>query len=269
MGFASITAWSTENEDFQTLIDKGLSCDPIFDVASSTWARVGNESFEDSLERISKSILKFSSCPDQNDNEELRKVFFRKYVSFYMQMPDGPKVDYPFSYRDVKRNMEEWRYIAKFIRINEDIFEKDKRVKKERDTRKIQQSQLQSRTSPVLNFNDAVLLHNPKELLDVMKSPLLIPDKTIYGGNLILDSQDGENSLRVKYGGFNAPLVGWVDIAYATIKITKRTINYSHSGLRIGGQIKVIGRYMKNTKYTTVSGEIKTMPLIELMYISD
>lgn len=133
----------------------------------------------------------------------------------------------------------------------------------------IRQSQLKNGSIPVSNYDDAVLLHDPDSLDSLMMSPLLRPNKAIYAGEVTLDGDEAENVLRVKIGGYRHPVWGWVDLTYATLQLTKKTIDYSKRSMRIGGTIKVIGRYVQNKKYTTVARQEKTMPVIELMYIGD
>lgn len=123
----------------------------------------------------------------------------------------------------------------------------------------------------VASFDDAVLLYSPvKNLVNVIRSPLLSPSGAVYGASgLRLDAEDEPGTLRLKAWtiepdeGFGfAPMP-----SYVFCRITKNTIEVGERDLRINGVVSVVGRYIANQDYQTVSGETKMAPILELLYI--
>jgi hypothetical protein len=121
---------------------------------------------------------------------------------------------------------------------------------------------LKSGKIKVENFNDAVLYLKPTyPLFDIIASPLLSPDRRMYSGGVILDALQEKNVLRVSPTYAAGPL-------YAFLKITEKTINYAPQGeMRLGNGFNVIGKYVDNRNYRTVSGTTKTAPVLEVLYM--
>lgn len=259
------------------LIEKAWACDPTLDSrrivdwkSRQTKSNGQLETIEEGLARLSKTLLEFRGCPNQDDTEQMRKAFIGKYVCGWLTSKDAVYAkrygkfpeDANVIINDVDlcgstgRTMSQYYY--------DENSHKEARVKSENNAR---QSQLKAGSVPVSNFKDAFLLLDPKELSGVMNSPLLRPDNALYAAIVTLDMEEGESLLRVKIGGYRHPFLGWINLSYATLRLTKKTIDYSQNGMRIGGSIKVIGRYVQNKKYKTITGEEKTMPVIEVMYI--
>ena len=123
----------------------------------------------------------------------------------------------------------------------------------------------------VASFDDAVLLYSPvKNLVNVIRSPLLSPSDAVYGASgLRLDAENEPGTLRLKAWtidpdeGFGfAPMP-----SYVFCRITKKTIKVGERDFRINGVVSVVGRYIANQDYQTVSGETKMAPILELLYI--
>lgn len=131
------------------------------------------------------------------------------------------------------------------------------------------QSRLRDGEIPVANFDDAMMFYEPMLLQGIMGSPLLKPDKELYAQrSVIVDGVEGKNLLRVKLF-LNSNWQGQGSPIYALVKGTKNTTDYSKGSMRIGKNIHVIGRYLKNTTYRTIAGETKLMPVIELICLGD
>jgi hypothetical protein len=116
----------------------------------------------------------------------------------------------------------------------------------------------------VESFRDAELLHGPKSFAGIMESPLLSPDGQYYGGAVVIDEQESEGTLRVKYArAFTRQPV----LYYAWLRLDAKTKNFAPQSMRIGYPIRVIGTYSGNHKYRTVAGEPKTAPVLNAAYI--
>ncbi len=121
---------------------------------------------------------------------------------------------------------------------------------------------LKSRKIKIENFSDAVLYLKPTSpLIEIIASPLLSPDRKIYSGGVILDALQENNILRVNPSYAAGP-------HYAFLKITKKTVNYApQEEMRLGNGFNVIGQYVGNQNYLTVSGTTKTAPVLEVLYM--
>lgn len=113
------------------------------------------------------------------------------------------------------------------------------------------------------SYDDAKLVHKPLILESIAFSPLLKADGKIYATQfwLTLEAEDGANLLRA---------VAIDDSGrkpYVFLRTTKDTLSFHPEKLRIGGVIFVLGRYIGNTKYTTIMGETKSAPTLEVMYM--
>lgn len=272
-------AEGTDTATREALLKKAWSCGPVLHEEEMYWTFSVSHpktQLNEWMATFPNNLLEFHDCPDQDGNEEMRKAFIREYVEFGYEIseyaPYGPaKTKYVFqSYSELMRTREESGPRPDRIRASQG-YKNEKsalRIKQEEQERlaakenalKTRRASLSSGALPVASLDDAAILYEPKNIWGVMGSPLLMPNKSVYGGAVILDGQESENVLRAKF------IFGY---GYATLKLTKKTINYSKRDLRIGGSMDVIGRYVQNKNYTTVSGEGKTMPVIEVMYIGD
>lgn len=263
------------------MIKKMWSCDPILhEEKIANWklrqtkadGRV--ESIEEGYARLYETLLEFRGCQNEENIDQLREAFIEKYVcglkSSNRPISEKDELDVVnkkpgaiqiAEYEDV--------IISGFIPCNGPKGKGAYYLDLKQHEAEARQLKVKSGAIPVSSFDDAVLFYKPSELWSVMHSPLLKPDNAIYGAEVILDHEEGKRLLRVKTGGAHNMLGGWVGTAYANIRLTKKTVDYSKRGMRIGGVIKVIGRYVQNMKYKTISGEEKIMPVIEAMYIGD
>lgn len=125
---------------------------------------------------------------------------------------------------------------------------------------------LKNGTIKIVNFEDAVLFHNSRKLDQLMRSPLLKPNNETYSGSVFVEGDEGNDFIRVKSLGLqmNNNLSGVQLVAnYAILRFTEKTINYSVNDLRIGGEVTVIGQYVRNVNNGVI------MPVLDVLYIGD
>jgi hypothetical protein len=114
-------------------------------------------------------------------------------------------------------------------------------------------------------MSDAILLTSPVSLMPLMDNPLLTPDKKYYVGNVLVEAQE-DSLIRVQGVMLMGRLGDHATHSYAYLKFPKNAMNFSTDGMRIGGTITIVGKYVKNINYRTVRGETKTAPVIECSY---
>jgi len=140
--------------------------------------------------------------------------------------------------------------------------EEREKVALEERKRKLKSGELKA-----ANFSEAEIANSPVQgLIGIMASPLLVPDKGNYSGRAIVDGLERANLIRGKmaYGLVRSP-----ELAYVFLRMSSKTVNYAPSKMRVGESVSVLGRYVDNVKYRTVSGDERTAPVIEVMYIGD
>lgn len=152
------------------------------------------------------------------------------------------------------------------------------------------------------DIKDAYLLLDGEinRLPQLMASPLLKPDNAIFGGRVTLDAEEKAKLLRARVDAnslqsiidsplqavnedtVNAGFFRQLQAAmtgngmqhdggryYAQLKLNNKSVNFSENTMRIGSAVWVLGRYVSNRKYKTVSGTERTMPVLEVLYISE
>lgn len=300
-GLISIEAWAANTEYNDELIEKAWSCN----ARSSDMTGLGPTAVPRFLIDFYGADLRL--CGDGGDL--MRKALLNKYFVFRwvpVRYEYGPQVIGPEeqgtyeefikkSERQGNRGVEltgvdsslfdeeriRREQIARDQQAREEVIKQEQEEKQKLEQQELQrvkqeagkeyQWQLKSGAVPVKNFQDAVLLYAPTaSLTDLMVSPLLKPDRSIYSGMVRLDAEDGDNLLRAKIDTsllFGGRFGG--GIYYAHLRLTKKTVNFSPRSMRIGGAVNVMGRYVQNRRYTTIAGEEKTMPVFDVMYIGD
>ena len=147
----------------------------------------------------------------------------------------------------------------------------------------------------ISNIKDAWIAQGQiSDLMELMASPLLKPNHAIYGARITLDAEERKgvvrarwdldsvesilesplqeasqetyaqgakriSNIRVKYGG---------SVYYAQLNQSKKTIVMSKN-LRMGQAVWVIGRYVGNRKFRRANGTQGTMPVLEVLYLSE
>jgi hypothetical protein len=104
----------------------------------------------------------------------------------------------------------------------------------------LRQKQLLAGTQQVKDFRDATLLHQPEVLEPIIASPLLTPDRKIYGNKLYLitiDAQEKDNLLRGKVSVDDGSF-------YVYLRTNAKSTIFHQDKLRIGAKINLIGRYV-------------------------
>lgn len=116
------------------------------------------------------------------------------------------------------------------------------------------------------SIQDADTMVDGGALFTLAGSPLLNADGKMYKGRVRIDVQEGK-LIRVL-----SEILGIQERRYpryAYLKVVKTTRNFSPEGLRIGATIGVIGKYIGNMNYTTVGGETKTAPILEVAFLGN
>lgn len=277
------------------LLEKAWACAPILHTEKVVnWkfrqAKNGGqlETKNDAYERLHQALLEFRECQNQAGTEQLRRVFMREYVCGYVWQGiiDGGPNNRNWESRDAEDwEPRSWEWdksedtiLNKVILCDgqrdgltktmytQDFSEHEwPRRQRELALRKVG---LKSGEIAVANFDDAMLVLEPKQLDQIMVSPLLKADNNIYAAEVRVDGND-ERMLRVARGGGRNFIGEWVAVSYAHLKISKSVTKYLKSEMRIGGVVKVIGRYVGNTEYRTIGGEVKVMPILDVMYLGN
>lgn len=110
------------------------------------------------------------------------------------------------------------------------------------------------------SVDDAGQVYRPDRLQSIAASPLLKANGKVYASKAVLDAEEEEGLLR-------AVVIDQRGQYYAFLRTTKNTTFFNSDGLRVGGGISVLGRYVGNTKYTTLAGEAKSAPILDVMFI--
>lgn len=154
---------------------------------------------------------------------------------------------------------------------------------------------LRSGRVKISNIKDAWIAQGQiSDLMELMASPMLKPNHAIYGARITLDAEERKgvvrakwdldstesilasplqelsqgtvaqgaariSNIRMKYGG---------SVYYAQLNQSKKTIVMSDN-LRMGQAVWVIGRYVGNRKFKRANGTQGTMPVLEVLYLSE
>lgn len=128
---------------------------------------------------------------------------------------------------------------------------------------------LKSGKAKIASIDDAISVYNPKDLNSIIASPLLTADDGYYAGRVTLDIERRKGLLQAKITNYvdlssSPPRVLYV--AYVFLKIGSAQV-FDPSDLRLNRSVRVFGRYVGNVQYETVSGEEKTSPVLDVMYM--
>lgn len=267
-----------------SLIEQAWSCDPVLYPALDEGGLVAwkfrqvkedgsLESVDEGMVRLANTLVEFRSCKGHVDDLPIREAFLNKYVCRwepYLYLIDSFKREAPTKLVRLQ--------LCKRSHNDPDYFVDKNNHKADIQKRQLQarQEQLKSGAIAISSFNDAALSHDrfrftifalDENLHEVMLRPFLKPNHAVYSGTVVIDGEEG-GALRVRVGG--GQVWGqWVDVAYAMLRISKKSVNYSQQAWRKGNPVRVIGRYVGNNKYTTVAGEGRVMPVIDVMYVDD
>ncbi|MGV0981230.1 MAG: hypothetical protein ACOYB0_02585 [Polynucleobacter sp.] len=135
---------------------------------------------------------------------------------------------------------------------------------------KERQQKIKSGALKIQNVNDACIYYSAKPLTPIIASPLLNPDNQFYCGDITIDLQEAPNLIRGKVLNVfsnNGQYPTVLPVAYAFLKTDGSTVTFNPDAMRIGYNIKAVGRYVGNAKYTTVIGVTKESPVLQIYYI--
>lgn len=166
----------------------------------------------------------------------------------------------------------------------------------------LHQQQLKAGLIRPQNMNDVWLLYKTanryeiKNLHSVMEGALLKPDNAIYGAQVAIDSEERSGIWLTKfepgYFGTN-PLIEDAALTenimrdvfasafsgqnvlsarlnaahyYAQLNLSRTTIEFAQN-LQLGSGVWVVGRYIGNRKYRLTNGVVRTMPVLDVLYV--
>ena len=154
---------------------------------------------------------------------------------------------------------------------HEQRLEQEQAKEREREEQeRIYINELRARKVPINNISDAVNYYDAKSVHNIMVSPLLAPDRKVYGGVVTIDQQLDTYTILVKIENGISLLGSYpvkFEIAYAKLKLDNKTKDFGTIPLRVGGQIRFVGQYIGNEKYSTVIGSGNTMPVLRALYM--
>lgn len=222
-------------------IEKAWSCDPI--------ARYGNNPI----------LFRNPDCDpprmSQEDSDRLRAALVAKYGALWRSRQ--------FQDEQERRATLKEQQQAEIARKREQQEQEKVKEEKEkaRSTKLARQNALKAGRAGVSNYEDAILLHSPANLHDVIHGPLLRPDSAIYAGPVVIDAQPERGVIRVKL-----PLLR--DNYYALLHMSAKTVVFAAAReMRIGNAIHVTARYVDNYSYRMTDGSGRTGPVLEGLYI--
>ena len=99
---------------------------------------------------------------------------------------------------------------------------------------------------------------------------MLEPDKQYYYGEVIIDFQEKQNLLRGKienYIDISQRIPKLITVGYAFLRTDNKTVSFDPQLLRIEQHIYILGKYIANTQYKTIAGEVKVSPVIQVLYM--
>jgi hypothetical protein len=278
-----------------SILEKAWACAPVLHtekVANWKFRQAKNggqlETKDEAYERLHQALLEFRECQDQADTEQLRRVFIREYVCGYESenskqgrrlygnfwparaTPDWEPRSWDWDeFEDTI--LHEVYLCSDRVSLNHTTYSTEFSKREElrlQGVATLRKAALKAGEIAVANFDDAMLLLEPKQLDQIMASPLLKADNKVYAAEVRIDGND-EHMLRAARGGGRNFIGEWVAVSYAGLKMSKSATKYLKSEMRIGGVVKVIGRYIGNTEYRTIGGEVKVMPILDVMYLGN
>ena len=129
---------------------------------------------------------------------------------------------------------------------------------------------LKSGEDKILSVEDAYIYYLANPLNSIISSPLLEPDKQYYYGEVIIDFQEKQNLLRGKienYIDISQRIPKLITVGYAFLRTDNKTVSFDPQLLRIEQHIYILGKYIANTQYKTIAGEVKVSPVIQVLYM--
>lgn len=192
---------------------------------------------------------------------------------FMPEQGDGGYVNmYPSRAKKIIDDMYATALVTK--KAYEDQVENNKRLALENKNREMAYQEhvikLRNGTEQIQNIGDAQTYYAGLPLKPLIASPLLKPDNHYYFGEVIVDLQEKPNLLRTKivdYWDNRSGRPTFSPVAYAFLRIDKKSVSFNPELMRIGQSIQVVGKYISNIQYRTVAGEAKVSPEIQVMYM--
>jgi len=124
------------------------------------------------------------------------------------------------------------------------------------------------------NIHQAAIAFSAENGYDLAKSPKIRPDGKLYAliGKITIADEKPEFVAHLSLGKDNDLVAkalnrsGEIETTYFSVKVPKSLQNYYFDQARIGGGFDIVGRYISNFRYKTVSGQENTAPVFEAQY---
>lgn len=215
------------------------------------------------------------------DKKVLHEASFDKTISymkenqssfFFGERKFSMLIDGELYFDEENRREEEKRYkrelAAKQKILEEEEEEKRKVIARESDLRA-------GRVKPA-NIKEAAIFYNAESGSDLASAPKVRPDRKLYALQGKIAMADGNGApaflaqLSLGYGGDMLAsaigLSGEYETKYFHVKIPKKLQAYFFDQGKIGRGFDLVGRYVSNTKYYTVTGQEMSAPMFEAVY---
>lgn len=132
-------------------------------------------------------------------------------------------------------------------------------------------SDLKSGKKRPASLKEAMLLYDAPFGLDLASAPKIKPDGKLYGvmGTIAVANED-DSFIAESIEGL-AKLIDFgaaSEKKYFEIKIPNELKEKYENSAQIGHIFNMVGRYIANAEYNTVSGQVKSMPVFEAVYFS-
>lgn len=158
------------------------------------------------------------------------------------------------------------------VRLENNLQEEQKKV----DTQILKKDTVIKSRKDVHSVNDAIYFYNERDehgeiashqAINIASYPALNGNKKIYYFQVAVDAQDS-NHIRTlaNLDMFSRPSGRPL---YVYLHFGKKSVNFLTDDMRIGTVLYGFGRYSNNFSYSTISGEQKIAPILEVEYYTD
>lgn len=124
------------------------------------------------------------------------------------------------------------------------------------------------------NLGEVATAHNAEIGVDLASAPKVRPDGKLYAlpGKIAIADSETEFVAQLTLGAQNDALFRMtgrgheIDSRYYYVKIPRSLRDYYLNNGQIGKGFDLVGKYVANSKYKTVSGQEKAAPVFEAVY---
>ncbi|GJL75874.1 hypothetical protein [Nitrosomonas sp.] len=117
------------------------------------------------------------------------------------------------------------------------------------------------------NIDQAKIAYDAGDGYNIAKSPKLRPDDQLYAlSGSISEAEDGTPVFFGEIVTWSKSLIPTKEFNHVGVRIPDELQDYYFSNARINSRFDIIGKYIENAKYETVTGWNEVMPLFEAVY---